>query len=51
MFKIGQNPTLRLNFSRTKECMAKPMLPSYSASFHGFSTKKLKNMLETIFQA
>ena len=44
MFKIGQNPTLRLNFGQTKECMAKPMLPSYLGHFRRFSKKIDKNV-------
>ena len=47
--KMPLNPTLRQNFRRTKEWMAKPMLPSYPAPFHRFSTKKWKKMLERIF--
>ena len=44
-----QNPTLRQNFRRTKEWMAKPMLPSYPAPFHRFSKIKWKKVLERIF--
>ena len=47
--KMPQNPTLRQNFRRTKEWMAKPMLPSYPASFHRFSTKKWKKNVRENF--
>jgi hypothetical protein len=42
-------PTLRLNFSRTKEYMAKLMVTSDLGYFHTVSKIKLKKLLEWIF--
>ena len=44
--KFTKNANLRLNFSRTKECMAKPIVPSYQGHFHRLSKNNKTKLLE-----